>query len=142
MKVCSEAFKLIIILALFVSINSIQLPQCQTSSFYKTLPLVPDESYIMDLDSFFGGYNLEYTVLADASIQKYISLNSKFRKQKEEFPDVPMIGLKSSHLTKVGNSWGQQFITLSQKGGKTMVHYGILNDNSTVPVINNYITVV
>lgn len=53
-----------------------------------------------------------------------------------------MVGLKTSHLTKIGNSWGQQFITLSQKGGKVVVHYGILNDNTRVPVINNYIIVV
>jgi hypothetical protein len=142
MKVCADTYKLIFILAILSSTSALPLPQCQTSPFYKTLPLVPNESYIMNLDSFFGGYNLEYTVLVDQSIRKYISLSSKLRKQKEEFPDIPMTGLKSSHLTKVGNSWGQQFITLSQKGSKTVVHYGILNDNTTVPVINNIITVV
>lgn len=62
--------------------------------------------------------------------------------KEEEFPDVPMTGLRSYHLTKVGNNWGQQFITLSQKPGKTVVHYGILNDVTLVPVINNNITVV
>jgi hypothetical protein len=96
----------------------------------------------MDLDSYFGGYNLQYTIDADPSLQKYISLKPKKTKLKEEFPDVLMTGLKSHHLSKIGNSWGQQFITLSESRGKILVHYGILNDNSTVPVINNYITVV
>ena len=142
MKVCSITFTFIIILSIIASANCIALPQCQTSDFYKTLPMVPNETYIMNLDSFFGGYNLDYKVTADSTIRKYISLNDKMRKQKEEFPDVPMTGLKTYHLTKMGNTWGQQFITLSQKAGKTIVHYGILNDNTTVPVINNYIPVV
>lgn len=142
MKVCAGALMLAIIITILTTANSIVLPQCQASSFFKTLPLVPDESYIMDLDSFFGGYNLNYTVVADPTIQKYISLRSKIKKQKEEFPDEPMTGLKSYHLSRIGNSWGQQFVTLSQKGGRIVLHYGILNDNTTVPVINNYIVVV
>jgi hypothetical protein len=142
MKVCMPACNLFIITLLLVATQGIDLPHCQTTAFYKTLPLVANESYIMDLDSFFGGYNLDYSVKADPTIQKYVTLKDKMRKQKEEFPDVPMSGLKSAHLTKIGNTWGQQFITLSQRSGKTLVHYGILNDNTTVPVINNYIVVV
>jgi hypothetical protein len=67
----------------------------------------------MDLDSFFGGYNVEYSIDADQSLSKYIEVKPKQRKLKEEFPDVLMTGLKSHHLSKIGNSWGQQFITLS-----------------------------
>lgn len=58
MKVCLQTLAIIIILVLLPSRSALPLPQCQTSSFYKTLPLVSNESYIMDLDSFFGGYNL------------------------------------------------------------------------------------
>ena len=142
MKVCSTTLQYIIILSIIAFAQTIALPQCQTSDFYKTLPMVANETYIMNLDSFFGGYNLEYKVTANSTIQKYISLNNKTRKLKEELPDVQMTGLKTYHLSKIGNTWGQQFITLSQKAGKTIVQYGILNDNTTVPVINNYITVV
>ena len=142
MKDWLSVHKCLALFTLLALACSVQLPQCQTSDFYKTLPLVANETFIMSLDSFFGGYNLEYTTDADPALQKYISLNSKYKLQKEEFPDVPMLGLKTSHLTKVGNNWGQQFITLSQTAGKVVVHYGILNDNTRVPVINNYINVV
>jgi hypothetical protein len=83
MKKFKFAPQLVLLLAIVAAIHAIQLPQCQTSAFYKTLPLVANETFIMDLDSFFGGYNLQYTTVADQSIQKYISLGSKFKKQKE-----------------------------------------------------------
>ncbi len=75
--------KLALILVAIVAVSqAIQLPQCQASSFFKTLPLVPNESFIMNLDSFFGGYNLQYTTEADDLIKNYITLNNKFWKQK------------------------------------------------------------
>lgn len=77
MKVCTPAYNLLIITLLVASTQAIDLPHCQTTDFYRTLPLVANESYIMDLDSFFGGYNLDYSVKAAPAIQKYITLKDK-----------------------------------------------------------------
>ena len=54
---------------------------------------------------------------------------------------MPLSGLKNYHLSNIGNSWGPLFIALTEKGDRSLVHYGILSDNVSVPVINNYITV-
>lgn len=58
MKERLAVHKCLALLALLALVCSVQLPQCQTSDFYKTLPLVVNETFIMNLDSFFGGYNL------------------------------------------------------------------------------------
>jgi len=52
-----------------------------------------------------------------------------------------MSGLKSYHMEKKGNSWGQRFIAMTEQNDKTVVHFGILSINESVPVINNFITV-
>jgi hypothetical protein len=134
-------FLTVLIATLLSTLRSAPLPQCQTSAFYSTLPLTPDESSILNLDSIFGGYNLNYSLEADPNVLKYLTLGSKTRKLKQEFPDVPLSGLKSYHLQKIGNGWGQRFIALGEKNDRTLVHYGILSSNESVPVINNVIKV-
>ena len=39
-------------------------PKCKTGFYYRTLPLIADESAILPLDSIFHGYNLNYTLSA------------------------------------------------------------------------------
>ncbi len=68
---------------------------------------------MVDLGELFTGYNLRFNVSADVDIQKYIKLSDKMMLLKEEYPDMPLQGLKNYHLSKIGNSWGQQFVVLT-----------------------------
>lgn len=47
-----------------------------------------------------------------------------------------MMGLKSYFLDKSGNSWKQHFVALTERGDRTQIFSGILNDDTLVPVIN------
>jgi hypothetical protein len=51
-------FALITILVEGQQISAAPVPKCQTGFFYKTLPLIADESSIINLDQLFNGYNL------------------------------------------------------------------------------------
>jgi hypothetical protein len=70
-----------------------------------------------------------------------VKVGEKITQLNESYPDVPLLGLKSHHLEHAGNSWGPQFIVLTERGERSLVHFGILADNDSVPVINNYVTV-
>ena len=120
---------------------TIDLPNCRTADFFKILPLVPEEAYIINLNSIFAGYNLNFNATVDPDLQNYVKVGQKITHLNDSFPDVPFLGLKSYHLSHLGNSWGSQFIALTERGDRTLVHFGILSANSSVPVINNYINV-
>ena len=131
---------LLLALAL-IPASPIALPNCHSADFLKVLPLVPEEAYIINLNSLFTGYNLRFNASVDPDLRKYVDLGEKVRELNSSYPDVPLAGVKSYHLSSVGNSWGPQFIALTERGDKTLVHFGILSDNVSVPVINNYVTV-
>ena len=52
-----------------------------------------------------------------------------------------MVGLKNYHIQRKGNAWGKSFIALAERGERTYVHFGILNNNESAPIINLYISV-
>ena len=120
---------------------AIDLPNCNAADFFKILPLVPQEAYIINLNTLFAGYNLNFNATVDPDIAKYVQLGSKVTQQNQEFPDTPFDGLKNCHLEHERNGWGQQFIAMSQKESTTMIHYGILPNDQKVPVINKDIMV-
>lgn len=37
-------------------------PRCKPNFFYRTLPLIADESAILNLDNLFDGYNLKFSL--------------------------------------------------------------------------------
>lgn len=100
-------------LILIATALTIDLPNCRTADFFKILPLVPDEAYIINLNSIFAGYNLQFNASVDPDLQKYVKVGNKITHLNDSFPDVPFLGLKSYHLSKLGNSWGSQFIALT-----------------------------
>ena len=116
------------------------IPKCKTGFYYRTLPLIADESAILRLDSIFNGYNLNYNLSGQEEWKDYITLGEKM-KGKKEVPDVPMVGLKNYHIQRKGNAWGKSFIALAERGERTYVHFGILNNNESAPIINLYISV-
>lgn len=78
---------------------------------------------------------------ADPDIEPYVKVGNKIKLNQQQYPDMPLSGLKGFYLGKKGNSWGQQFVALTERGDRTLIHSGILNANDSVPVINYYATV-
>ena len=105
--------QLVLLLSLILTTMTISLPNCHSSDFLKILPLVPDEGFIINLNSLFTGYNLDFNATVSPDIEKYINIGKKIKQLNNSYPDVPFLGLKSYHLTQQGNSWGSQFIALT-----------------------------
>jgi hypothetical protein len=103
--------------------------------------LIADEAYITNLDHLFNGYNLDYKLEEYDDFKDFIQLGEKLTLQGKEIPDVPLIGLKSYHIDKRGNTWGSTFIALTERSERTFVHYGVINSNTSAPIVNNYISV-
>ena len=59
---------------LLTVILAIDLPNCRTFDFFNILPLVPEEAYIINLNSIFAGYNLRFNATVDPDLQKYIKV--------------------------------------------------------------------
>lgn len=56
-----KLFYLFIALILMMGANCVKpVPKCQPKFFYRTLPMIPNESAILNLDSLFEGYNLNF----------------------------------------------------------------------------------
>jgi len=53
---------------------AINLPNCHSSEFLRVLPLVPEEAFIINLNSLFTGYNLRFNASVDPDIEKYVEL--------------------------------------------------------------------
>ena len=85
-------------------------PKCKQNFYYHTLPLIADESAILNLDSLFDGYNLDYSLQGSEEWKQYLKLGEKMHLNKQEIPEVPLLGIKSHHLQRLGNSWGPSFI--------------------------------
>ena len=109
------AFRNLVFLALIITLAAAiaPAPKCKPNLYYRTLPLIADEAAILNLDTIFSGYNLDFTLEGADEWKQYISMSEKMHLNKEEIPDTPMLGLKSHHLQRVGNSWGSAFIVLS-----------------------------
>ena len=58
----TNLFLLFIILSviLYQSHASDPIPRCQAGFYYKTLPLIANEAAILNLDTLFDGYNLNF----------------------------------------------------------------------------------
>jgi hypothetical protein len=61
------------------SISAAPVPKCQTGFFYKTLPLIAEESSIINLDQLFNGYNLQYSLKDHDKFKDYITLGDKVK---------------------------------------------------------------
>jgi hypothetical protein len=72
--------------------------------------MIANESAILNLDSLFDGYNLNFSLQGHQEWSKSITLSEKRRLLKKEMPNNPLVGLKSYHLEKIGNSWGTSFV--------------------------------
>jgi len=53
---------------LLTASQAIDLPNCRTSDFFKVLPLIPEEAYIINLNSIFAGYNLQFNATVDPDL--------------------------------------------------------------------------
>ena len=58
----NQIYRLLLLAVLVVLSISINLPQCQVGSFYRTLPLIAHEKTIVNLDQLFTGYNLNFSL--------------------------------------------------------------------------------
>lgn len=55
--------KLLVVLLLVGLVYSAKpVPKCQAKPYYKVLPLIPQESAILNLDNIFDGYNLNFNL--------------------------------------------------------------------------------
>jgi len=52
-------------------------PKCEPKFFYHTLPLIANESAILNLDNLFDGYNLNFSLKGQEEWAKYIELTEK-----------------------------------------------------------------
>ena len=67
-------------------------------------PLVLEKAYIINLNSLFTRYNLRFNATANPTSKSTWTWGEKVRELNTSYPDVPLIGLKSYHLSLVGNS--------------------------------------
>jgi hypothetical protein len=72
--------------------------------------MISNEKVILNLDNIFSGYNLNFSLEGTKEWENYITLSQKNRLLKMEAPDPPLAGLKSYHLEKIGNAWGNSFV--------------------------------
>ena len=58
-------------------------PKCKQNFFYRTLPLIADESAILNLDNLFDGYNLEFSLQGADEWKQYVKLGEKLHLNKQ-----------------------------------------------------------
>ena len=73
-----------ILLALLLGLTFGSLPKqkCKANFFYKTLPMVRDENYNINLDRQFDGYNLSFSLKGTDGIRDLLTLNDKLHLNK------------------------------------------------------------
>lgn len=58
-------------------------PKCSPNPYYKILPMIANESAILNLDNLFDGYNLTFSLQGHNEWAKYITLTDKMRMLKK-----------------------------------------------------------
>jgi hypothetical protein len=80
------------------------------------------------MDNFITGFNLRLEIHDKPD---YVQLSDKFVKKAGRA--VPQRGLCSYHLDHVDNSWGTNFITISEQNFTTTVRWGRMNITESIP---------
>jgi len=105
-------------------------PTCNTPIVLSTLPVALQETQILEMDDFISGFNLQ---LEAHDQPDYVTLSDKFAKKAGRAVSQP--GLKGYHIDYADNSWGTNFITISEVNFTTTVRWGKLSATESIPDI-------
>lgn len=66
-----------------MALSAKPMPKCEQTKYYKILPLIAQETAILNLDDIFEGYNLNFSLSGETDWAKYITLNEKLKLQRK-----------------------------------------------------------
>ena len=73
----------VVLLVVGVIVAAGPSPRCKPNFYYHTLPLIAEESAILNLDSLFDGYNLEYSLEGSDEWSEYLKMGEKIHLNKQ-----------------------------------------------------------
>jgi hypothetical protein len=109
------------------------VPTCNSPrTALQDLPISLRETQSFDLNDFFSGYNLNFSI---PTKPEFVFLRDKLTTLKQTAKNQS--GLRNYHLGSEGNSWGSVLVTLSVFGNDTIVRWGATPANESLPVLTN-----
>lgn len=113
----------LILAALLLSLAAASVapvPTCNSPRIaLQDLPISLRETQSFDLNDFFSGYNLNFSVITKP---EFVFLRDKLTTLKQTPKNQS--GLRNYHLASEGNSWGATLVTLSVFGNDTTLRWG------------------
>jgi hypothetical protein len=130
-------YLLAVLLAQAIICQNIDIkPSCSTPYQLSYIPIAVGETEVLNLDTFINGFNLKLE-LNDAP--DYVTMSNKFTKKATR--DEPQPGLRNYHLQPMDNSWGSDFVTLSEVNYTTTVRWGKLQAREAIPEIQGTVVI-
>lgn len=111
-------------------------PTCSTPYQLSYIPVAVGETEVLNLDNFINGFNLQLQ-MNDAP--DYVTISDKFVKKATR--EEPQPGLKNYHVQPADNSWGSDFITISEVNYTTTVRWGRLQARESIPEIQGKVII-
>lgn len=109
------------------------VPSCSSPRIaLQDLPISLRETQSFDLNDFFSGYNLNFSI---PTKPEFVFLRDKLTTLKQTPQNQS--GLRNYHLASEGNSWGATLVTLSVFGNDTIIRWGATPANESLPVLTN-----
>lgn len=105
-------------------------PTCNSPIVLSYIPVAVQETEILDMDNFITGFNLQLEAHDEPS---YVHLSDKFTKKAGRA--VPQPGLRGYHIDHVDNTWGTNFISISERNFTTTVRWGKMSVTESIPDI-------
>lgn len=105
-------------------------PTCNTPYTLSYIPISIQETEVFDMDDYISGFNLQLEMQDQPS---FVHLSDKFAKKAGRA--LPQPGLRGFHIDHVDNTWGNTFISISERNFTTTVRWGKMSATESIPDI-------